>query len=132
MRTATAGEIHLTVALVFAITGCSTPAEPEHPAMCAAVVQVQGILYTAASPQAAPPTGLDQSEPFATVTLHDPTCDDALSTNESAEFSMQDGESNFLPVGTPLYAIDGYPATDRLATETQDGWVLLTAASTGP
>lgn len=50
---------------------------------------------------------------------------DTIGLDEESDWSMEDGESNFLPVGTPLYRIDGVPARERLAARSGDEWFLL-------
>lgn len=117
----------ISVMLAFAIVvaiGCnSTATEAE---ACAAAVMLEGVLYYSEAPQASPPAGVDLREPFTEVTLFDPSCDDTInSPGSGAEFSMENGESNFLRRGTAVYRIDGSSASERLAAQSDAGWVVL-------
>ena len=106
-------------------SSCSGATGPEISGMCAAAVKLEGSLYFSAKPTSEPPAGVDRSAPYARVSVYDPTCNDTVRPGEIPDWSMEDGESNFLPVGTPLYRIHGHPFSERLAAPRDDAWFLL-------
>ena len=79
-------------------------------------VQVGDHQYLRAEPLVVVPAS-DLGEPVGTVKRE-------LSTEDvSPDHHPQNGESGYLPPGTPLDAVRGYSPDERIAAKTADGWV---------
>lgn len=76
---------------------------------CVAVVNVHGVFFGSNGPPAVDPETVS-SEAFLTVTRSTECLDQGETSDPLAH-----GESNFLPVGTTLHAIEGYGPEERLA-----------------
>lgn len=120
----------LTGLVAVAALGCYEPSAPAVDASCVATVRVNDLLYTLYAGPEDLPAGYAPGTPYATVTaLRE--CYDVIvyTSNQQVEsFGLEEGESNFLPAGTHLYAIDGFDPADRLAARHQDGqWIVVHA-----
>ncbi len=88
-------------------------------------VRFGGITYLASSDAGRELQPADLGAKFATVrfrldgNVHDPG------------YQTRDGDAAFLDAGTPLYRVQGYAATFRLAAR-QDGRIVLYEADTNP
>lgn len=92
---------------------------------CLAAVQVGGVtyIYMGAAEEGFSPG------PYRATVARQTECRDMVvagdgETAPSAD-GLADGESNFLPVGTRLYEVPGYPPTERLAADTDYGWEIV-------
>jgi hypothetical protein len=97
------------VVLAFA-SSCVDAAGPT--AVCPALVNVQGVLYTLGAGIAPVPAGSVSAEAVHEVTAQRPCIDVNPIEGDNV---LQPGESNFLAEGTKLHAVEGYAAEERLA-----------------
>lgn len=121
------------LALAVALAGCGDGAtDPDLFGMCAAVVQIQGVLYTPAA-NVNVPEGYEAAERWGVVEVHDPECNDTVDASEDGgdqgSFTIEDGESNFLPVGTELFTIPGFAPETRLAVRKDGEWIVVLGSS---
>ena len=114
----TVAAMMVTVGLMATAGACGT--DPMVSQACVAVVQVGGLMYTADG-EVLDPTAVDP-EPFATVTRQI-GCDDTIEhPGQGFDDVDEDGESNFLPPGATLHAIEGVGTSEALAVERNGEW----------
>lgn len=115
-------------ALAAVTAACDLLTPPAVAGDCIAVVYLDGRYFVAMG-TAESATDFSPGALYATVTRYR-ECQDTVTIDESGAVEesiepLEDGESNFLPEGTPLHRVDGYPPTERLAADTEYGWELV-------
>jgi len=116
--------------LVAGLPGCDMVTAPATDGDCIyGVARIDGLFYERTD-------RLDGESAFvpgdsvAVITRHR-ECQDEVhyygdGTSDAPE-PWADGDADFVEPGTTVYEVPGYPASERLAVETDDGWVELEA-----
>lgn len=125
--------------LALATVACYDTLSPDIAALCAPAVRVHGVTYTPG--EGVVPDGFSASTAYATVATQK-ACEDTFvqrpgtvpasgpvsgGSGSAGTFGLAEGESNALPAGTPLYPIDGFHPTERLAVRINGDWGVWTA-----
>lgn len=133
------GRLLLPGVLALATAACYDTLAPDIAAVCAPAVRVHGVTYTPG--EGVVPEGFTPSAAYATVAARK-ACEDTFvqhpgtipssgpdteGNGSAGTFGLSEGESNALPAGTPLYPIDGFQTTERLAVRTGGDWAVWTA-----
>jgi hypothetical protein len=118
----------LVVAVGAGAIACDSLTGPHESGSCIAVVLLEGRYYVSMGTTEGA-TDFTPGTLYATVSRYR-ECQDNFAVDENGTIDnppvpLGDGESNFLPVGTPLHRVDGYPPTERLAADTEYGWQLV-------
>lgn len=128
MRTVARSLAVLGLAVVAGAVACDSLTGPHESASCIAVVFLEDRYYVSMG-TAGGAAGFTPGALYATVSRYR-ECQDNFAVDENGNVDnppvpLGDGESNFLPAGTPLHRVGGYPPTERLAADTEYGWRLL-------
>lgn len=116
VRTVTAALVALVCATLAACSGTQSHTIVDY----VDFVQVGDVQYLRAEPQVVVAAG-DLGAPVGTVRRELSTAD------VGPDHHPTDGESGFLPAGTRLVAVHGYATDERIAAQTDDGWVAYDA-----
>ena len=116
--------MHRTIPLILGLllAGCDA-STLEVDGSCVAAVNVDGTDFTSGgSPSVAP---ADVGEVHMEVTIYTGCQDQGWPTKEALEWAP--GTSNFLPVGTQIHRVEGFPAAERLThwSDVIDEWLPL-------
>lgn len=114
--------------LVIVVAACGNPSGPGAQGDCDLVVRVEGVLYAYHAEEQVP-VGFSPDVPYASV-AGTKDCVDLVEngqpvTHVLAAHVLADGESTFLPAGTPLYPAADFDVTDRLVVQWNGEWVFV-------
>ena len=129
--TLTAGiPLALALGLSLSATACLEPTATNADGSCVASVRVHGTLYRFLGTVEPVPADFAPETPYAVVTAYR-ECVDVIvyaANQPTDEGGLQDGESNYLAAGTPLYAVPGVDPQRRLVVRGEDGsWLTWLA-----
>jgi len=109
------------ILVLLASTSCTGgPTSPAREATCIAYLQIDGIGYSILDGQA---LAEEPREVVAHVQRLVP-CNDQPQPGDVFTPPVN-GDSNFLPAGTSIYAVPGHDASERLAVRPLDVWIVL-------
>ena len=89
---------------------------------CVAVLMFEGRLYAIDGPLTI--GALAPAEAVGSV-VRDTGCNDTPEPGDPPGAPLRDGDSNFLPAGTTIHAVDGFPVSRRLAVRPDTVWIFL-------
>jgi hypothetical protein len=132
-KLAAGAPLALVLGVSLSSTACLEPTAVDAAGSCVASVRVQGTLYHLGG-TASVPDGFDPDTPYATVSEYRKCVDVIVYAADEPTYERQlgDGESNYLAVGTPLYAVPGVDPGTRLVVRGGDGsWLTWLAEGAG-
>jgi hypothetical protein len=109
--------------LVVILAACGNPSGPDAHGDCDLVVRIEGVLYALQADEQVS-AGFTPGAPYASVAGRK-DCTDFVADGQPVSGVLADGESTFLPAGTPLYPATGFEVTDRLVAQWNGDWVFV-------
>lgn len=101
---------------------CADPLTLGVDASCIAVLRFDGAWYGPALVEYQ--NSFEPTTPVGEV-QRNLGCNDQPSEGDPPAPDFTDGDSNFLPAGTVLYAVEGFAPSERLAVRPDTVWILL-------